>query len=46
MPKFREHSWGYVFRRRFKNNMPMPDLDCFKEKPKISIEELTKKPKL
>ena len=46
MPKFREHSWGYIFNRRFKGDMPMPDLDCFKKKPKISIEELTKKPKL
>lgn len=46
MPKFKEHSSGYLYRRRFKSDIPMPDLDCFKKKPKISIKELRKKPKI
>jgi hypothetical protein len=45
MPKFREHPPGYWVREHFKANPPRPDPASYREHPKMTIEELIKKPK-
>ncbi len=45
MPKFRDHPPGFWVRKAFKAEPPRPDPASYRERPRISIEELIKKPK-
>ncbi len=44
MPELREHTAAFRIRNKFEKQSPKPDPDCYQEKIRITIKELTKKP--
>lgn len=44
MQKYKDHPPGYYLRRLFRVDPPKPDADVYLTRPKITLEQLTKKP--
>ncbi|MFQ6075549.1 MAG: DUF362 domain-containing protein [Candidatus Bathyarchaeia archaeon] len=43
-PPMRDHTTGYRLRNKYRIAAPKPDPECYQKVPKITLEELTKRP--